>query len=416
MSRAFSNGPLKDFVVKPYEDLVSRSSRVYAAAPYVTETGELLEAARKGKAVDLLVGLNSSTSPDALKAIIDEPNIRIRYYTDRFHAKIYLFDDAALVGSSNLTDGGLRSNREATVLLRAPDDAEIIQELRTIFNGLWEPAPVLTQHRLKTFADAYKRHPRPDIDGFIQAAVGKSVPPNISIESQQKNAERIFLESLRKQVAEYRNSFNEVTAILGESHLKRPELDGLDAAMQTDRFLNWVRNSYAIKGTWEDAPLRPSSERRSEIITLGKEWAQPDRESTPEGYVTGINRIREVFGAVDRIDDASKQVLTEGLAAIHAFAEHYRYEKKEVGLLVAFWNDNDGDVLKVKKSLKYLIYGGSEFEERLHDVLYGGLKLRGIGPSSALELYGTLKPQECPPINGATAKALRYLGFNVQTV
>jgi hypothetical protein len=101
---------------------------------------------------------------------------------------------------------------------------------------------------------------------------------------------------------------------------------------------------------------------------------------------------------------------------IHAFAEHYRYEKKEVGLLVAFWNDNDGDVLRVKKSLKYLIYGGSEFEERLHDVLYGGLKLRGIGPSSALELYGTLKPEECPPINGATAKALRYLGFNVQAI
>jgi hypothetical protein len=414
MSRAFSNGPLKDFVVNPYRDLVFESTRVYAAAPYVTKTEDLLKAARKGTAVDLLVGLNSITNPDALKAIIDEPNVRIRYYTDRFHAKIYLFDGAALVGSSNLTDGGLQSNREATVLLKAPDDAEVIQELRTIFNGLWEPAPVLTQQRLKTFADEYKRHPRPNIDGFIEAAVGKAVPPNISIESQKKNAERIFLESLRKQVAEYRNSFNEVTATLQQSHLKRLELEGLVAAMQTDRFLNWVRNSYAVKQTWEEAPLRSSAERRSEIASLGKEWAQPDRESTPDEYIAGINRIHQVFGAVDRIDDASKQVLTEGLMAIHAFAEHYRYERGEVGL--TFWNDNDGDALKVKKSLKYLLYGGGEFEERLHDVLYGGLKIKGIGHSSALELYGTLKPEECPPINGATAKALRYLGFNVQAV
>ena len=32
----------------------------------------------------------------------------------------------------------------------------------------------------------------------------------------------------------------------------------------------------------------------------------------------------------------------------------------------------------------------------------------------ALELYGTIRPTECPPINGRMAKALRYLGFDVR--
>jgi hypothetical protein len=32
----------------------------------------------------------------------------------------------------------------------------------------------------------------------------------------------------------------------------------------------------------------------------------------------------------------------------------------------------------------------------------------------ALELYGTIKPQDCPPMNGRMAKALRYLGFDVR--
>lgn len=32
----------------------------------------------------------------------------------------------------------------------------------------------------------------------------------------------------------------------------------------------------------------------------------------------------------------------------------------------------------------------------------------------ALELYGTIRPTECPPINGRMAKALRYLGLDVR--
>ncbi len=37
-----------------------------------------------------------------------------------------------------------------------------------------------------------------------------------------------------------------------------------------------------------------------------------------------------------------------------------------------------------------------------------------FGRFCALELYGTIKPAECPPMNGRMAKALRYLGFDVQ--
>ena len=53
--------------------------------------------------------------------------------------------------------------------------------------------------------------------------------------------------------------------------------------------------------------------------------------------------------------------------------------------------------------------------QRLHDIVYDpSMKLSLFGRFSALELYGTLKPEECPPMNGRIAKALRYLGFNVK--
>lgn len=42
------------------------------------------------------------------------------------------------------------------------------------------------------------------------------------------------------------------------------------------------------------------------------------------------------------------------------------------------------------------------------------MKLGMFGYFRALELYGTLKPEDCPPINGRIAKAMRYLGYDVR--
>ena len=36
-----------------------------------------------------------------------------------------------------------------------------------------------------------------------------------------------------------------------------------------------------------------------------------------------------------------------------------------------------------------------------------------FGYFCALELYGTIKPAECPPMNGRMATTLRFLGFGI---
>ena len=63
MNRIFSNGPNKDFVINPFTHLIAGSSRLYLAAPYFTQPDQLLEAAREGKAVQLLIGLNEGIRP-----------------------------------------------------------------------------------------------------------------------------------------------------------------------------------------------------------------------------------------------------------------------------------------------------------------------------------------------------------------
>ena len=81
----------------------------------------------------------------------------------------------------------------------------------------------------------------------------------------------------------------------------------------------------------------------------------------------------------------------------------------------AFWARNDNDAERVKSRLSNLLYGPGDFIERLHDLLYArGGELGLFGRFCALELYGTIKPDEFPPMNGRMAKALRFLGFDVK--
>ena len=124
MRRIFSNGPSKDFVLNPFARLMQRSARAYLAAPYFTKAAPIIEAAGDGKNVQLLIGLNPATHPDAVAAVMGLPNISVRYLTHRFHAKIFIFHNAALIGSANLTDGGFAANREAVICLDQPEDLD----------------------------------------------------------------------------------------------------------------------------------------------------------------------------------------------------------------------------------------------------------------------------------------------------
>lgn len=420
MNRIFSNGPNKDYVINPFSKLIFGASQLHLAAPYFTHAELILDAVKQGKSVQLLVGLNSATSPDALKKVYEIPNLAVRYLTSRFHAKIYLFGDAALLGSSNLTDGGLYSNREAVICLDQAEDFDAIEEIRALFLELWQAGQVLTREKLENFASAYKATRRQglDPDREIEKAVGKAEPLNINVASHERTHERIFLEGLRQEVYEqYRPAFNEVTAILEEHGFRRPELSSLGVASETNRFLNWVRLTYVIGDeAWKTAPIRTTEERRAEIIRFGQEWTKTENNKVPENYTAWLDNVRRIFGVQESLQKASKDELTLGLMSLHAFIEQLRFVKGgKKNLPPEFWKRNNDNVDHVKESLSYLLHGSGDFIQRLHDVLYVPyIKLRFFGRFCALELYGTIKPEECPPMTGRMAKALRYLGFDVK--
>ena len=419
MPRIHTNGPGKDYVLKPFERFIQGASQIQLAAPYFTRQDLVLAAASEGKAVRLLIGLNAATSPMAVSAVVDAPNLQVRFLTDRFHAKIYLFDKVALLGSSNLTDGGLIQNREAVVSLDREEDFEAVEEIRALFVELWEAADVLTREKARDFRLAHERAKRtgPAPDALIEAAVGRAHPPNVHVASLVRNRERMFLEGLRRTVyEEYRPAFAEVDGLLTGAGLRRSELAGIGSFNETNRFLNWVRLSYVQgESAWRTAPVLPSAERRVRILALGSEWASASDSKVDEGYVDAIRAVRGAFSSHGDIDGAGREDLTKGLMALHAFYEQLRFVKGgATNLPIAFWTANANDVPKVKRSIGKLLHGSGDFIERLHDTLYDpALKLGYFGLFCALELFGTIRPEICPPINGRMAKALRYLGFAV---
>lgn len=422
MRRVFSNGGSGDFVVGALQRAVAKSDAAFLAAPYFDYSDLILEAAKRDVRISLLICLNSATQPTAVDAVAEHPNVSIRYFTDRFHAKIFIFDECAILGSANLTNRGLHVNREAVVVFDRDEDADTIEEVRALFLSLWDEARVLTDEARKVFRQSWLSAPRrvDDADRMIEDALGRATPANIDVQSKKKSSQRLFLEGLRRQVYEqYRPAFLEVQKHLVESGVQRPELQGLVEEHLTNRFLNWVRLSKAQgEDAWRSASLRQAEDRRAAVVRFGSEWTQSTEHRIGDDYARRISEVTRVFGSAADLEVASQDDITSGLLALHAFSEQLRFVKGGLESLPGeFWRENQQNVDRVRRTLSYLLHGPDDFAVRLHDVVYDQKwKLRQFSLFCALELFGTVFPKKLPPLNGRMAKALRFLGFDVRGV
>ncbi|MBC7490750.1 MAG: DEAD/DEAH box helicase family protein [Glaciimonas sp.] len=93
---------------------------------------------KKVKGKVLVSQYQNFTQPEALRALRQFANIELRMATTgNFHAKGYLFSQGAgynlLIGSSNLTAGALRVNKEWNLLVAGLNAGELIGDVRATF-------------------------------------------------------------------------------------------------------------------------------------------------------------------------------------------------------------------------------------------------------------------------------------------
>ena len=81
-------------------------------------------------------------SPEALRKLLEYPNIEARVYQGDLHAKGYFFNkkqlSTVIIGSSNLTQKALTCNKEWNILFRSYASGSMLLEAREEYDKLWD--------------------------------------------------------------------------------------------------------------------------------------------------------------------------------------------------------------------------------------------------------------------------------------
>ena len=102
--------------------------------------------------------------PDALRKLLEYPNIKARVYQGDLHAKGYFFDkdgiSTIIIGSSNLTQRALTCSKEWNVLFRTFPEGYILRKTKSEFEKLWrdKSSVVVTEEWIQGYESFLRAH------------------------------------------------------------------------------------------------------------------------------------------------------------------------------------------------------------------------------------------------------------------
>jgi len=411
----YTNSTGKDTVRNAFYLLSNSVGAIYLACPFFSEDRLITELLDKEIFTRLIVRLGPSTSPVALRSIINRKNIEIRYFTSPlFHSKIYIFGDAvALVGSANLTQRGIQSNREICVEITSED--ERFERLLSLYQSYWNQAEVLNSERLKRYDKIYKvKKENADLEKSVFDEFGEVAPTEgIQVGRKKPSKEKVFLESYRRTYQEFRSAYQEVEAIYKSFGQRQQPEEIVPVRIEIDQFFSFIRKYYATGESYKGAPFRDGQEREEYVKSLIKDWFGQRWDYLDHSIIKNIPRITSRLGTAPSIKAASMDEILDALDVCHSFHDRFRfYLGGDSAMKKAFAEDNKLD--KVKDVFIYLLHGSDEFITRMGNCIFEeNYSLHHIGRSIIQELLGWVNQENIPICNGRTVKALRYLGFNV---
>jgi PLD-like domain len=430
LKELFANTRDTDFTINFFLNAGPRPRSGLLAAPFFTTTDPIKALTDKGCDVRLIVRFSPITTPEALRKSFENLRVKVRYFTDaKFHTKLYIIDDVALVGSANLTDSGLKSNRELSVLLKQNRD-EAFYALPGLFDDLWNDADVLTEEVLREYEKAFKSREKPQdedaFEKFIHKFVKPAAPNSVVIGSEKKSRERAFIQGFRQKYDEILvPAHNEILEVAQQHGFGRPEYAGQDPQIEMGRFLGWLRLTQGSGNGWRETTLLSEpNERAKRIAHLVQIWQSTDDTVKGDMYhatteIENIANIRTYLCDPNELIQLSYDDLFRYLTGCHAFLERLRFTSKDIGedlsglerLRIDFQAKNTLEA--VVRTVSYLLSGASDAIERAYDCVYGRFKLHGFGEACVMELLGWVDPKR-PPFNNRSIRGIRLLGFDVE--
>lgn len=430
LSEFYANTRATDFTINFFMNAGPHPRSGYLAAPFFTTNVPIQALTDKGCDVRLIIRFSPITTPQALRQALENPRVKTRYFTDsKFHTKLYIVDDVALVGSANLTNDGLLANRELSVLLRQDRD-DAFNALRGIFDELWNEADVLNEPVLREYEKAFKSKEKPQdedaFEKFIHKFVKPSTPGSVVVGSDKKSKERAFIQGFRRKYDEILvPAHNEILKIAQQHGFGRPEYAGQDPQIEMGRFLGWLRLTQGSGDGWRETTLLSDpTERAERIAEYVQIWQSTNDTVKGDMYhasaeIENIANIRTYLCDPKALAQLNFDELFRYLTGCHAFLERLRFVSKDVGadlsglerLRIDFQKKNTLEA--VVRTVRYLLSAPGDAIERAYDCVYGTYKLNGFGEACVMELLGW-GDAERPPFNNRSIRGIRLLGFDVE--
>jgi len=393
------------------------------AAPFFTTNEPVALLTERGCEVSLIVRLCHATFPAAIWEALRNPRVKVRYYTSRlFHVKFYIIDDTAMIGSANLTDSGLKVNRELSITVSRNID-EGFNLLPGIFDNLWDHADILTEQIAQQFETAFKAAGRPkDEDGFddfLKNHVPETAPSSAKVGSNKVSRKRAFLQGFRRKYDELLiPAHDEIMAVALRNGFGRDEYCEQDPKIEMGRFLGWLRLVHGPRNGWKETTLEEANGREARINHYVDIWQSTVDTVAGDMYhaeqeIQNIQNIRDDLCNDEVLNELSFDQVFDHLCGCHAFLEQLRFTKGGLeGLRSDFKARNS--LAAIKRTISYLLSGKGDPIERAYDCIYQDTyRLERFGEACVMELLGWGLPDR-PPFNNRSIRGIRLLGFDVE--
>lgn len=413
MTRCLSNCSIRRDWLKYEMEKFGRNVDVLIAVAFFTNSEFIKSLVGSGCTVWLIVRLGFPTSDQRLREVLNMQDVHVRYFTgNNFHPKLYIFgDDAAFVGSSNLTDAGLVSNAELNVRIE-PEDPEF-DRLKEIFWEYWEEAGVLKEDILHNYSHAVSQMFRAnsEMEREVSKRIGDVIFPNIRRDIKRKSRSKEYEELYLKKYQVFLTEFQKLRRVYESVGKRKASENQLPLRIEIDQFLSWVRESKARGESFLEAPVRRGEDLDHFLSGVIEEFMVSEHRHLNYVVQQTYPKIIGNFRSEKNIDSLTPDEVFETLLVVHAFVDQLRFYTGGLdGLKETFLREND--ISQIRNTIKHLLFGEGHYIRRMADCIFDPeYKLRHFGRSCVRETYGWMNTTETPICNERTLKSMQWLGF-----
>lgn len=438
-----------------HAECITDCEAVLAAIPYV-EKGRpeilLFDDCLREKRPLHFYGRTDGTcpiAPEVLQWLIqNEPRgARCRLVPHYLHAKvIWWIGQGAYIGSANLTDRAWNQNFEAGLFLtdHELDEGGVSLRLREFFDQLEDGSFPLTQEEYERQRDLARKRSHAQNELYKLQAEFEKDHANLK-DASSPITHRGSQTSLSQRRRNFVNEWNETLqlirsiGVLVSSDEYRPDWirPSVPTGVQCDQFLHAYY--YQL--------VDPRSERNAYLRDYEKNKRNPDQAlrsalqwwrdgSYPHGHeeetiYKQAPRFRENFSKT-QILRLTEDEWVQTLAGSYAFGDHTtKMGNYALGLGIGPGSsakiESHARMLYTTRSVsgrhtapevfKYMLWGDGEAADRIFECANNAdYKIPHIGPNILGEIIGWVRPNDYPPRNSRTNKALTALGRHVRVI